>query len=390
MKTAKLIIVSATSVFFFLGLVSFFSSSFVEPQSLEFRATETDERCGVFLEELARSYVPIQKDFVENRNGKALVYTCWGLCGGMGDRIRGITTAFLQAVLTNRAFFINHTSPAPLSEFFEFADQSISWEFNESLVTGMNFTDERFMDKFKIGKYRYRTENFHRTMKDQVHYLHINQPLQSYLTWNPHLAKELRKYHLDKVNYLDLPGCIMEYVLKPRGELKTMMENLSSRYLEQNNVIGIQVRTGGDGQWLNEPSRVPRSDLDYFWNCAKRIEDEELQGLPVKWFLTTDSEFVRNESIARFGTEKIFTIEGDIVHVDKTDTTDKRQASQGMLKTLTDLLLLSESNKLIVSRSNFAEIAALRTFKGAFVYPNNCTVEEETIDFTRWWHADAE
>jgi hypothetical protein len=70
---------------------------------------------------------------------------------------------------------------------------------------------------------------------------------------------------------------------------------------------------------FNEPSRVPLSDLYYFWSCAKRIEDTALQGVSVKCFLTTYSEYVRNESIARFGTEKIFTIEGDIGHIHMID-----------------------------------------------------------------------
>ena len=48
---------------------------------------------------------------------RALVYVCnpLTLCGGHGDRTNGIISAFILALLTSRAFFIDFDSPLPLS-----------------------------------------------------------------------------------------------------------------------------------------------------------------------------------------------------------------------------------------------------------------------------------
>jgi hypothetical protein len=371
------------------GLVS--TSLFTTVQSndsvslpLSSASLEFEDRCGAFLNELDRSYAPIQQDFVLNGKGKALVYVCEGSCAGMGDRIRGIVTTFLQAVLTNRAFLIDHTFPVQLSEFFEFANPSLSWEYNASMTEGMNKSEEWLRNDLKIG-YRYRTENFHETLSAQVHKIHTNLPIQMYLTWNPHLEKEIRKYRLDKINYIDLPGCIQQYLLKPKGDLQKAMGEMKEKYLDKNYVIGIQIRTGGEGKWVDEPGRVPRSALDYFWKCAETIENSTTGDLPVKWFLTTDSDYVRKYSLSTFG-NKVFEVAGNVVHVDKLK--EGEDAKQGVLKTLVDMLTLAEADKLIISRSNFAEVAALRNFHGAFVYPLPCKIGEERTDHTRWWHVD--
>ena len=54
---------------------------------------------------------------VEKNQFRALIYVCnpLTLCGGHGDRTNGILSAFLIALLTSRAFFIDFDSPLPLS-----------------------------------------------------------------------------------------------------------------------------------------------------------------------------------------------------------------------------------------------------------------------------------
>ena len=49
-------------------------------------------------------------------NFRALVYVCnpFTLCGGHGDRTNGILSAFIVALMTSRAFFIDFDSPLPL------------------------------------------------------------------------------------------------------------------------------------------------------------------------------------------------------------------------------------------------------------------------------------
>jgi hypothetical protein len=57
---------------------------------------------------------------------RALVYECTAYCGGTGDRLRGIITAFYLAILTRRALFLHVTIPQPLETFFD--SHFINWQ----------------------------------------------------------------------------------------------------------------------------------------------------------------------------------------------------------------------------------------------------------------------
>ncbi|KAH9598962.1 hypothetical protein LSM04_004577 [Trypanosoma melophagium] len=62
-------------------------------------------------------YTPFKND-----NAARLIYSCEShkrrhLCGGMGDRFRGIITAFWLALLSRRRFELYHPTPVPLQKF---------------------------------------------------------------------------------------------------------------------------------------------------------------------------------------------------------------------------------------------------------------------------------
>ena len=51
------------------------------------------------------------------RAGGAVLWVCDGGCGGLGDRYKGLMSAFLLALLTNRTFGLLHGRPARLSAY---------------------------------------------------------------------------------------------------------------------------------------------------------------------------------------------------------------------------------------------------------------------------------
>ncbi|ORC90093.1 putative membrane-associated protein [Trypanosoma theileri] len=62
-------------------------------------------------------YTPFKED-----NASRLIYSCEShkkghLCGGMGDRFRGIITAFWLALLSRRRFELYHPTPVPFQKF---------------------------------------------------------------------------------------------------------------------------------------------------------------------------------------------------------------------------------------------------------------------------------
>ena len=79
----------------------------------------------VLLDEPLHQQLPQIKQYKLPRpdcSGKVLIYECTDatrVCGGLGDRERGMVSTFLLALLTNRTFVVNHTRGCSISTFFK-------------------------------------------------------------------------------------------------------------------------------------------------------------------------------------------------------------------------------------------------------------------------------
>ena len=52
-----------------------------------------------------------------NSSGKTLIFRCKSFCGGLGDRLRGIMTSYILALVTDRHFMIDMTHPIDIHDF---------------------------------------------------------------------------------------------------------------------------------------------------------------------------------------------------------------------------------------------------------------------------------
>ena len=57
-----------------------------------------------------------------------LVFRARSGCGGLGDRVVGIISPFVLALVTQRQFRIDWTSPVPLKEAWEPASSALAWD----------------------------------------------------------------------------------------------------------------------------------------------------------------------------------------------------------------------------------------------------------------------
>ena len=70
------------------------------------------------------------KAILEDPNApKVLVRTCFGLCGGLNDRLGQLPTDIYAAKITNRILLINWLRPHPLEEFLEPTPNGIDWRY---------------------------------------------------------------------------------------------------------------------------------------------------------------------------------------------------------------------------------------------------------------------
>ena len=70
------------------------------------------------------------KAILEDPNApKVLIRTCFGLCGGLNDRLGQLPTDIYAAKITNRILLINWQKPHPLEAFLEPTPQGIDWRY---------------------------------------------------------------------------------------------------------------------------------------------------------------------------------------------------------------------------------------------------------------------
>merc|ERR1712232_1519607 len=78
---------------------------------------------------------------------RVLVYSCqpFAQCGGHGDRLNGIITAFFLAVLTQRLFLIDYESPLPLQMVL--TPHLIDWRVRGSIMATASLRHHSYHDK---------------------------------------------------------------------------------------------------------------------------------------------------------------------------------------------------------------------------------------------------
>ncbi|RUO96762.1 hypothetical protein BC936DRAFT_141486 [Jimgerdemannia flammicorona] len=305
---------------------------------------------------------------------QAVVWRCTHSgCGGLGDRMRGLLTSFAIALLTDRAFFVDHSFPAELSDSFTFLNPGMDWTYQEELTLGRRVSEVTFLNSQPTWDYQHDDPDVHLRDVD-VLIQSTNEYLVHRLLVNPFLATKIRELGLDTIPSSNVPGCFLNYILHPTPAIRRTIRKITgapTAAATSNNdtaLIGIQIRTGSSASWT-DPKRVPRQAVKDFFRCAQAVERELLAKRPslryVRWFLTSDSEEIVQQAVAKYGADKILTVPGPIVHIDLTSA----QEAHDLTKTVVDHLILAGADKLVISRSGFSELAGKRAFKPAFVYP---------------------
>lgn len=292
----------------------------------------------------------------------------------------------MLALLTERAFFINHAYPCDISPWIDFADSEITWKWDSVKYVqdaGASISSESMIDQMRSQRLQHLITDYKSKITADIHFIQTNLPLQVYLIFNNHNEALVRKLGLDKINHIDLTGCLFNHLLSPTAAFSQKIDQLLRFHIKSDQkYVGLQIRLGGDdpGKWT-DGSIVDRSRASYFWTCAETVE--HLIGETndtIKYFVSSDSNTIRDE-IKDLYPSKFFDNEGTSVHVDKFN---RDEATLGMERTLADLYMLSLADRFVISRSNFGELAASRFFNRVFVFPNPCVPGQETSDLSRW------
>jgi hypothetical protein len=352
--------------------------------------TEYQDKCSTRASELFSRFKQTQLKF-QNSLGKkltghnqsndmeplrAIVWECTenGVgCGGLGSRVDGIITAFSAAIVTDRAFLIHSHKPGCLADLYQFADPQLDWNATDSTmqILSQNFSRVSWIDHLAIQQWKQNA--LHELLPTSVVFVTYNMPFFYGVFQNFEVQTLVQEEGWNQFSPEDLYGCLWKYLLHPSPTLQNALDAFFDEWQDYY-IIGIQIRTGGDGEW-QDPSRVPHSAADQFFQCAAQVETEVDR--PTKWFITTDSQRVRSAAMQRWA-DKILSTNATIMHVDRPDA--KHWDNDGFFYTILEHAILTRSNHLIISRSTFGETASLAGHSSSHIYPFHgpCTLQSAT------------
>ncbi|CAE7350097.1 TONSL [Symbiodinium natans] len=291
------------------------------------------------------------------RDGKVLVYVCLhtSFCGGHGDRLFGLLSAFLAAVLSKRAFYIDMRAPIPLTSVLS-ARQP--WPVVTTSCVTYRWTSAEDPETF--------VQDVLRFFEDDSNVLCVVSNVRLFRVLLQHdSSRTFARAGLLSGLFLHL----FTLAQSPGAIVKDFMHRLDGRQL-----IGIHFRAGNETTW-SDPARHSLQEIELALSCAAAVESH--MGLPgdTVWLLAADTLKVRDyPSVLHLHTlGKIMYVEQRPTHIDRSspDVTAIYQSWAVWW------ILAFETQALLLSHSNFgwsaAEIGQRRSFHFPTCRPTDVT-----------------
>lgn len=280
--------------------------------------------------------------------------------GGFADRIKGITTVMILAIVTGRRFEIDWREPFPIEQIFHFNEYD--WRVRDKSIEGEKICliDNHFpMDIRDSLKKNDAEETL--GISNDVCEIHCN--IYNHSCFESHDAVSL----LGDIEILDqskMVGTLLSlFDYKPNLIEGAMIQNFKA-YLDMfEDSIGIQFRTGGDGDWKDP-------EVDSADNVSKLIEHaneiKKTTGLKTCVFFASDSKELKTKIIKdKYEDLDIFCINIPIAHIDRSEG---NLLIPGSRFAIMENFLLSISNNILTGKGAFAVISANRNFQWPWRY----------------------
>ncbi|KAL6063024.1 hypothetical protein QOT17_011820 [Balamuthia mandrillaris] len=336
---------------------------------------DREARCRA-VQPWMKDYVRLHEEMASGRRApRYAVYQCSGkFCGGYGDRMTGIVSVFLYAILTDRAFMVDWTTPVDITEFLH---SPLDWRWDSSRLSAFSSIPKtktlRQIDIKDTAAQKYYQQRDILSKEDHqldVVYIQTNIAWYQELLRSPLLAEKLRSKMGIENGWetswdTEFWGCLLTHLVRPSPALQQEVDEVKKQMGTHFN-IGIQVRTGGE--WDN--SRLKGESLDSFWQCAQHLAHQlksfhlqqgvEQEDVDYKFYVTGDADSVLTAAKEALGEDRVVALTGPITHTEKSS---RAAAREGMMRTLTDVWMLGETNLTVGTTSNFARVGTYRSLR---------------------------
>jgi hypothetical protein len=317
------------------------------------------------LDDQYRSLVNLSALKTNPRSTRTMIYSCQSFCGGWGDRLRGILSVYILALLSERHFMIDMTYPCDLFQVVRL--NAINWthvhpsssQRNRTRLTINTMASWQTAYRQQISK-TIESTDFVQTWSsyDDV-YLSTNSDYMTLALVNPHMSNRSRML-LDRLpashaTMQRLFPLLFELLFRPSGLVEQKVDMILGSVYRQH-LICLHVRIGKnptnpyDHAFVNR-ANVTRTMIDFTDNYRRNRSSSIV-------FITSDSGEAVSHVLQHYRRSSM-TIVGPILHIDRFD----RQSSMlcdGFVKVLADFYVLGECQTSLLSNSGFSSWANRR------------------------------
>ena len=279
-----------------------------------------------------------------------LVYKCISTCGGMGDRQKGMTSAFLFALLTNRTFIIDMPNPCDISQFFQ--ANVYDWQKCRDKIKRRKVKVHSFMDgnaeKFKN---RFPHTNFDQLWADEVIYIQTNVYFVEAVKRHPLVDERIP--WLNNRSREDILGHILGVLFRVKENILNGVVEFAQNYIKGKQLVCAHVRCGRNPSIPNDGMKDKSApNVHKILSFLKSYED----GNKYTVYVASDSENVRQECRKMIG--NCVVSNQTIFHIDRSRVSSRKTACDGFSTVIFEQLMLSRCDVLLLTRSNFGAMAA--------------------------------
>ena len=325
---------------------------------------------------------------------KVVKFQCTSICGGLGDRIRGLIMAYFFAILSNRRLVVDMRWPCSFTDYFQgnlypwisSSDLSIngSWLYIRAIDHNTVLMNELKATSFVEKWSRYDNIELSTNM-DFLSTIFSNPRVRS----NPVIEMFLRIMSPEQANIQTLFPLFYNILFRPTDRITRDLDQILAGK-STDNLLCTHLRIG------RNPSNPRDSAFQYSVNMTREVihfisKNRFLEKDPSRLlFVSSDSIDVTKE-VTNYFVNRSFSVPGPVLQIDLP--ANGVNCNDGFVKVVLDFYLLGECETVILGNSGFSAFANRRRkdpYRNLYKYDQKENRVEKCLDLRSpegWEHS---
>jgi len=298
----------------------------------------------------------------DDQQEQFLIYRCdsgrMSFCGGWSDRLQGAMATYVLANLTGRTFKAEFLNPqCEMTRYL--VPNKVNWSLPTPSVFPKNDSDFRIIRHVDDQGFKNRIEsaNLSAIFEEQYRYIYFLANLE-YLS---RISKS--KLYVRQLSWMqglspaDIYAAVYKHLFKLAPRLREKLQRLLTETLptRKYRLVCIHVRMGRNPSIPNDSEiRNSANNLPIIWEFVNNRSTTEFH----KVFVMSDSAEVIKSAKQQMFKDRLLTITGDIVHVDKVWQKSPSVICGGFEKLVMEYHLLMNCDVLINGHSGISGVIA--------------------------------